>query len=73
MKMLQLAVTRRLFLQLCATLPVTLSGLQGKRQTASVAQPASPPVGYGVGAYGQHTYPGMSNNLYLPLVSKVQE
>ena len=73
MKTLRILINRRRFLQLFATLPVILAGLRSKTSVANLPQPAFTQSGYGVGAYGHSIYPGMSSNVYLPLISKVQE
>jgi hypothetical protein len=60
-KALRMLVTRRTFLQLAATLPVVIAQLGSQRSLAGHQQ-VFQQNGYGLGAYGQSTYPGMTSN-----------
>ena len=73
MKLLHMLMTRRTFLQHSAALSIVTAKWRTKTDDASpLNQSIAQLGGYGVGTFGQGSYPGATNKNYLPFVSKEQ-
>lgn len=70
MKLLHKLMTRRTFLQLSAALSVVAARWRPKGDANSRNQNISQARGYGVGVYGEASYPGTTNKSYLPFIRK---
>ncbi len=73
MKLLHILMNRRTFLQFLAALSLIAANLSIKPTLAhQLEQIKSQAGGYGLGAYNQDIYPGTTNKVYLPFISKEQ-